>query len=227
MPIDQRGPPLGIAGSWHRIKLQAKVLGLALSEISARCRNFNLARSPRPISDIRMTDISTPAIALLDRLGIPHTTTEHEAVFTVAESQALRGTLPGGHTKNLFTKDKADRLFLITAEEDSPIDLNATSKLLGTKGRLSFASAELLMTHLGVEPGSVTPLGLVNDTSCAVTFVIEKRLLDHAVINVHPLTNTRTTALAREDLLTYLRATGHVPLILDLPHRDLAASGHP
>ncbi|CAN1568747.1 COG3760 Uncharacterized conserved protein [Rhabdaerophilaceae bacterium] len=167
-----------------------------------------------------MSDRSAPAFALLDQLGLPHRTVEHAAVFTVAESQSLRGTLPGGHTKNLFTKDKADRLFLITAEEDSPVDLNAASKLLGVKGRLSFASAELMMAHLGVEPGSVTPLGLVHDTTRAVTFVIEKRLLDHAVINVHPLVNTRTTALAREDLISYLRATGHEPLVLELPFRD-------
>lgn len=169
------------------------------------------------------TDISTPAYALLDKLGIPYSTVEHEPVFTVAESQALRGTLPGGHTKNLFTKDKADRLFLITAEEDSPIDLNATSKLLGTKGRLSFASAELLREHLGVEPGSVTPLALVNDKAGLVTFILEKRLLDHAIINVHPLINSRTTALAREDLLAYIAGTGHKVEVMELPHRVLAA----
>ena len=169
-----------------------------------------------------MTDPSQPAYDLLARLGIAARTVEHPAVFTVAESQSLRGSLPGGHTKNLFTKDKAGRLFLITAEEDSPVDLNQTSKSLGVKGRLSFASAELLMQHLGVEPGSVTPLALVNDVAGAVTFVIEARLLDHAVINVHPLINTRTTALAREDLMRYLRATGHEPLVMALPHRALA-----
>lgn len=167
-----------------------------------------------------MSDPSRAAYDLLDRLGILHRTVEHQAVFTVTESQGLRGELPGGHTKNLFTKDKADRLFLITAEEDSPVDLNATSKLLGVKGRLSFASAELMMRHLGVEPGSVTPLGLVHDTEGAVTFVIEKKLLDHAIINVHPLINTRTTALAREGLLAYLRATGHEPIVMELPYRS-------
>ncbi|PPD14488.1 MAG: hypothetical protein CTY25_13615 [Methylobacterium sp.] len=167
-------------------------------------------------------DPSAPALALLEKLGIRHRTVEHPPVFTVAESQALRGTLPGGHTKNLFTKDKADRLFLITAEEDSPIDLNATSKLLGTKGRLSFASAELLRAHLGVEPGSVTPLALVNDKAVAVTFILEKRLLEHEIINVHPLINSRTTALKREDLLAYIAATGHKVEVLELPHRALA-----
>jgi Ala-tRNA(Pro) deacylase len=166
-------------------------------------------------------DPSAPAYALLDRLGIPHRTVEHQPVFTVAESQELRGTLPGGHTKNLFVKDKADRLFLITAEEDSPIDLNATSKMLGVKGRLSFASAELLKAHLGIEPGSVTPLALVNDSEGAVTFILEKKLLEHAIINVHPLINSRTTALKREDLLAYIEATGHGVSALELPHRAI------
>ena len=167
------------------------------------------------------SDPSKPAYDLLARLGISYRTVEHPPVFTVTESQTLRGELPGGHTKNLFTKDKADRLFLITAEEDSPVDLNQTSKLLGVKGRLSFANADLLMAHLGVEPGSVTPLALVNDTDRAVTFVIEKKLLDHAIINVHPLINTRTSALAKADLLAYLRATGHEPIVMELPYRSL------
>jgi Ala-tRNA(Pro) deacylase len=168
-------------------------------------------------------DPSAKAYALLDRLGVSHRTVEHQPVFTVAESQELRGTLPGGHTKNLFVKDKADRLFLITAEEDSPIDLNATSKMLGVKGRLSFANAELLMTHLGVEPGSVTPLALVNDEARNVTFILEKKLLEHAIINVHPLINSRTTALRREDLVAYIEATGHAVMAMDLPHRMIVA----
>lgn len=167
------------------------------------------------------------AFDLLDRLGLTHRTVEHPAVFTVAESQGLRGQLPGGHTKNLFVKDKADRLVLITAEEDSPVDLNATSKLLGAKGRYSFANADLLMAHLGVEPGSVTPLALVNDTQGAVRFVIEKRLMDHDVINVHPLINTMTTALKRADLIAYLKATGHEVEIAELPHRVLSPDAQP
>lgn len=166
-------------------------------------------------------DISQPVYDLFEKLGIAFKTIEHPAVFTVQESQALRGALPGGHTKNLFTKDKADRLYLITAEEDSPIDLNQTSRLLGVKGRLSFANAELMMAYLGVEPGSVTPLGLVNDKAGAVTFVIEKKLLDHAIINVHPLINTRTTAISTADLVAFLKATGHEPIVMELPYRAL------
>lgn len=189
--------------------------------LSAAKRAKNVLQLPFS-GPIRMSaDPSAPAYALLAKLGIAHHTVEHPPVFTVAESQELRGTLPGGHTKNLFTKDKADRLFLITAEEDSPIDLNATSKLLGTKGRLSFASAELLREHLGIEPGSVTPLALVNDKAGLVTFILEKRLLEHEIINVHPLVNSRTTALKREELLAYIAATGHAVQAMELPHRVL------
>lgn len=165
-------------------------------------------------------DAGAAAFALLDRLGIAHRTVSHPPLHTVEESRALRGEITGGHTKNLFVKDKGGNLFLITAEEGSPLDLKTMDKAIGAKGRLSFASAEQLLAHLGILPGSVSPLALVNDTACAVRFVIERRLMDHAEINVHPLVNTMTTTLAREDLIAYVRATGHEPAILELPHRQ-------
>jgi Ala-tRNA(Pro) deacylase len=169
-----------------------------------------------------MTDIADPsakAFALLDELGIAHPTIEHPPLHTVEESQALRGEIAGGHTKNLFVKDKGGNLFLITAEEDSSLDLKTIDKVIGAKGRVSFANAEQLMTHLGILPGSVSPLALVNDREGKVRFVIEKSLLDHGVINVHPLVNTRTSSISRSGLLAFCRATGHEPAILDLPHR--------
>lgn len=170
---------------------------------------------------------SRPAFALIDRLGIAAETVSHPPLFTVEESRALRGQIAGGHVKNLFLKDKAGRLFLVTAEEDSPLDLKTIDKVIGARGRVSFANAEQLMAHLGVEPGAVTPLALVNDRAGAVSFVIEKRLLDHARINVHPLVNTQTTGLATADLMAYIRATGHEPAILDLPHRQVAGETGP
>lgn len=169
-------------------------------------------------------DPSAPAFDLLEKLGIACRTIEHPPLFTVEESQALRGSIAGGHTKNLFVKDKAGRLFLITAEEDSPLDLKLIDKVIGAKGRVSFASAEQLLAHLGIAPGSVSPLALVNDKAGAVTFILEKKLLDHAVINVHPLINTRTSALPAEGLLAYCRATGHDPVVLELPHRAPAGT---
>jgi len=155
----------------------------------------------------------------LDRLGIRHETVEHPAVFTVEESKRLRGELPGAHVKNLFVKDKKSRLFLISAVEDTRIDLKRVHETIGGSGRVSFGSADLLREVLGVEPGSVTPLAAVNDTAGRVTVILDARLMDHARINVHPLVNTMTTGLSREDLLAFLTTTGHPPQVVAL-HSD-------
>lgn len=165
-------------------------------------------------------DPSAPVFSLLKKLGIVAKTHEHAAHFTVAQSRHSHHLMPGLHTKNLFVKDKASSLFLITAEAESPLDLKRMDKAIDAKGRLSFASPEQMMTHLGILPGSVSPLALVNETQGAVRFVIERKLLAAEWINVHPLINTRTTALTPQDLLRVLEATGHTPLITDLPYRD-------
>ena len=157
--------------------------------------------------------------AKLDSLGIAVTTVQHPPLFTVEQSKALRGELPGGHTKNLFLKDKKDRMWLVTAEEDRAIDLKALGTALGASGRVSFGSPERLMRHLGVTPGAVTPFGLVNDTAGAVSFVLDEGLLRHAMLNFHPLTNEATTAIARDDFLRFLDAIGHTPRLLALPAR--------
>lgn len=172
-------------------------------------------------------DPSAKAFDLLNKLGIAFATVEHPPLHTVEESRALRGEIAGGHIKNLFVKDKGGNLFLITAEEDSPLDLKTIDKVIGAKGRVSFASAEQLMTHLGILPGSVSPLALVSDTGGAVRFIIERKLLDHAIINAHPLVNTRTSSIRTEDLLTFIRATGHEIEVLELPCRSLAAPEAP
>jgi Ala-tRNA(Pro) deacylase len=158
---------------------------------------------------------ATPAelFAYLDRLGIPHTTVTHPPLFTVEQSQALRGQIPGGHTKNLFLKDKKGALYLVTALEDASIDLKSLHRRLGASGRFSFGSADLLRATLGVEPGAVTPFGALNDTGGRVTVVLDRALLQHEAINCHPLVNTMTTTLPREGLLKFLGATGHPPRI--------------
>jgi Ala-tRNA(Pro) deacylase len=150
-------------------------------------------------------------------LGIATKTHEHAAVFTVAESRGVKDAMPGGHTKNLFVKDKKGRIFLVTAEAERPIDLKRLHETIGGSGRLSFGSAELLREVWGVEPGSVTPLGAINDADGRVTVVLDAELMRHDPVNVHPLVNTATTALAPDDLLRFLRATGHEPLIVALP----------
>jgi len=151
----------------------------------------------------------------LEGLGIEHRTVEHPPVFTVAEARALRGRLPGAHVKNLFLRNKQGRMWLVTCFEDRAIDLKRLGERIGA-GRLSFASAERLATHLGVIPGAVTPFALVNDRAHAVTFVLERALLDHDPINLHPLDNGRTTAVSPMGLLRFLEWTGHEPVLLDL-----------
>ncbi len=158
---------------------------------------------------------ATPAelFAYLDRLGIAHRTVTHQALFTVEQSRALRGTIPGGHTKNLFLKDKKGALFLITAPEDAVIELKSLHRRLQASGRFSFGSAELMRETLGIEPGAVTPFAAINDTDRRVQVVLDATLMQHETINCHPLTNTMTTSIARADLLRFLEETGHPPRI--------------
>jgi Ala-tRNA(Pro) deacylase len=152
--------------------------------------------------------------AFLDRLGIPHKTVSHPPMFTVEESRSLRSQYPGGHTKNLFLKDKKSALFLVVAEEDAKIELKSLHRTLDASGRFSFGSADQLRAVWGVEPGSVTPFGALNDRDRRVTVVLDARMMEHGILNYHPLVNTMTTAIARNDLVKFLEATGHPPRIL-------------
>jgi Ala-tRNA(Pro) deacylase len=160
--------------------------------------------------------------ARLSELGIATRTVEHAPVFTVAESDKLERDLPGGHTKNLFLKDAKGRLFLVTAASHNQIELKRLHKALGC-ARLSFGKPELLQQVLGVAPGSVTAFALINDHARRVSVVLDAQLMQHDYINCHPLENTATTSIAREDLLRFIRSCGHEPRILDLsgePGRD-------
>ena len=154
--------------------------------------------------------------AFLDRLGVAHATVEHPPLRTVEESRSLRGQIPGGHSKNLFVKDKKSRLFLLTLGEETPIDLKRVHEKIGASGRVSFGSGELLEEVWGVRPGAVTPFGAINDKDARVTVVLDSELMAHARVNFHPLVNTRTTGVSPEGLATFLRATGHEPQIVAL-----------
>jgi Ala-tRNA(Pro) deacylase len=151
--------------------------------------------------------------AYLDKLGIAHQTVTHPPVFTVEEGRELRGAIAGGHTKNLFLRDKKGVPYLVVAGEDATIELRALHRLLGATGRLSFGSAELMRELLGVEPGSVTPFAVLNDTGHRVTVVLDASMMEHPTLNFHPLQNTGTTTISREGLVKFLEATGHVPRI--------------
>ena len=160
--------------------------------------------------------------ALLDSLAIPHATTEHRPIFTVAEGEDIKAALPGLHTKNLFLKSRKEGdLFLLCAEGHAPVKVNALHRHLGCK-RLSFGSAELLENTLGVTPGSVTAFALMNDTEHRVTFLLDEALATAPTVNFHPLLNTATTALSGPDLLRFAEATGHPARVLT---RDVMAGG--
>ena len=151
--------------------------------------------------------------AALDALGIKHATVKHPLVFTVEQASRLRGQVPGGHTKNLFLRDKKHALYLVVALEDAEIDLKGLHRLLGASGRFSFGSADLLAEVWGVAPGAVTPFGAINDRQGRVTVVLDAAMMVFETLNYHPLVNTMTTSIAREDLRKFLESTGHVPRI--------------
>ena len=146
-------------------------------------------------------------------LGIAAKTIDHPPLFTVEQSQTLRGKIPGAHTKNLFLKCKKGTLWLVVALEEAVIDLKRAHIKLGS-GRLSFGKPELLLEVLGVPAGSVTPFALINDTQSRVSVVLDEAMMRHEVLNFHPLENTATTTIARDDLLTFIDDCGHKPMIL-------------
>ncbi len=162
----------------------------------------------------RLADGSAPMTAdgLLDQLrllGISVPTIDHPPMVTVKDCKAIRVTPGGaGDIKNLFVRNKKGQMWLITCQEDRQIDLKALATALGA-GRFSFASHQRLMLYLGVAPGAVSPLALINDRQRSVTFVIDNALLACETIYLHPLDNTRTTAMTSDDLLDFIARTGH------------------
>jgi len=159
-----------------------------------------------------------------DALGIAHRTAAHPPVFTVAEAAALRGSLPGGHCKSLFLKDKKGTFWLVVMLEERRTDLNKLAVRLGA-ARFSFGGANDLYALLGVRPGSVTPFALVNDTRHRVIPVLDRDMLRHDPLNYHPLTNDRTTAISPGDLLRFLAACGHQPRTVDLSDIERSPAG--
>ncbi len=161
--------------------------------------------------------IEEPLLARFDALGIEYAMHRHPALHTVEESRSLRGTMPGSHIKNLFLRDKKRNQWLVTVPEDADVDLKALRHLLDARGNLSFGSAELLQSSLGVLPGSVTPFAVMNDDEGLVTMVLANSVLERDPVNAHPLHNEATVAVSRVDLLRFLDACAHPPLRIDLP----------
>ena len=161
---------------------------------------------------------ATPAalFARLEKLGIRVTTHHHPPVFTVDEAREMRGDIPGGRSKNLFLRDKKGRMTLFSAPADQAVDLHRLAELIGARGRLSFGSDERLMKYLGVLPGAVSPFAVINDVGGTVQVVLERQLLEAEPLNFHPLDNTMTTTIGRDDLLRFLDAASHPARIVRL-----------
>ena len=153
-------------------------------------------------------------LAWMAEHDIAQTTHDHPAVFRVEEGLELKAAMPGAHTKNLFLKDKKGKLWLISARQDTVIDLKRAAAAMGS-GRLSFGNETLMYDTLGVRPGSVTALSLINDIDRRVTFVLDRRLWDADIVNFHPLTNTATTALDQAAFRKALSLMGREPVVVD------------
>lgn len=152
----------------------------------------------------------------LAALGIETSTLPYPEHRTVEEGKALRGDMPGTFTKNLLLKDKKGRLFLVVAHEDSVLDLKTLHARVGGQGRLGFAAPEWVRALLGVDPGTITPFGLINDAGRAVAPVIEAALAHSEWLNFHPLEQTGSTSIRPDDLLRVVRACGHEPRLVEI-----------
>lgn len=170
-------------------------------------------------------ELEAPLFAFLESLGITTTTVRHKSVFTVPEAKECRENMPeamkhGGHSKNLFVRDKKKRRALIVVDENRRVDLKALSDKIGM-GRLSFGSADSLMEILGVTPGSVTPFALVNaqvkeEDTPSLQVVLDKAMMEKSPLNYHPLHNAATTAIMPDDLIRFIEACGYTPQVIDL-----------
>ena len=161
-------------------------------------------------------------LARLSEAGYQTETQEHEAVATVEEASEKGHDLPGAHTKNLFVKDKKGRIFLVAVPAHARVDLKQLHKAIGAQGRVSFASADRLWDLLGVRPGSVTLFGAVNDEDGQVTVVMDEEIASAETICAHPLENTATTAIARDDMMDFLKRCDHEPMIVAVPRAEEA-----
>ncbi len=172
-----------------------------------------------------LLDGSPPATAdqvlsALDKLQIVNSTITHAPMRTVADSMALRDGVPGGYSKNLFLRNKKGIMIVVTMLEDRQINLAALGAKLNM-GKLSFASPERLMKYLGVIPGAVTPLAVINDKDVVVTAVLDKALLEKDPLHFHPCDNSMTTTINKEGLLKYMKSYHNDPVIVDFDSPEL------
>lgn len=151
----------------------------------------------------------------LDLLEIPSSFCPYPESKTVEEGKLLRGDMPGTFTKNLLLKDKKHQYYLLSIHEDQVLDLKVLHKQIGAKGRLGFAQSDFMIEHLGVAPGALTPLALINDDNVLVTAVIDASLMETEQVNFHPLINTESVGLHPQELLAFIRSCNREPVLID------------
>lgn len=159
---------------------------------------------------------SDELLAYLEKNGIQIRTFEHPPVHTVEESKALRGTIPGLHTKNLFLRDGKKNYFLFVTDEDATINLKQLAKKIGAKGGLSFGSPDALMEMLAIRPGAVSVLAIVNDRERKVNLVLDRKLESATAINCHPLSNERTTSLSQDAFAKFLATADREAIYINM-----------
>ena len=148
-------------------------------------------------------------------LGIETTTVRHSPMFTVKDGEKELVDIPGGHCKTLFLKDKNQNLWLVVMLGKIRLDMKSLQKKLGSS-RLSFAKPDLMWEVLGVEPGAVTPFVILNESARNIKVVLDKKMMKEKLLNYHPLRNDATTTISASDLLKFIYAMEHKPIILDL-----------
>ena len=151
----------------------------------------------------------------LDDIGVSYQLHHHEAVFSVKEADKVEKNIEGAHCRNLFLRDKKKKMFLVTVQNETPVDLKKLEKRLAS-GRLSFGSPERLFNNLGVLPGSVCPFSVINDQSHQVRLILEKEMMEQPIVTYHPLLNEMTVALTPTDLIKFFDHIGHPYEIVDL-----------
>jgi Ala-tRNA(Pro) deacylase len=145
---------------------------------------------------------------------------DHPPVYTVADVERLVPTLPAVKTKNLFLRDKKGRRhFLVAVPAQKRVNIKALGAVIGS-GHLSFGSPDRLKKHLGVDPGSVTVLATINDPEHAVELIFDEILWKEEVFQFHPLVNTSTLVISRENLQRFFGLTGHEVRLLDVPSQE-------
>ena len=162
-------------------------------------------------------------LAKLEALDIGYVRHAHPPLYTVEQSQALRGTMPGAHCKNLFLKERKGGFWLAVCEEARAIRIPDLAKAVGAK-RFSFGAPEDMGRLLGVKPGAVTSLGLMNDVGGEIRLALDAQMMAAEVLNVHPLHNEATLAIRTDDLRRFFAATGHAPLEVDFDALEAKAA---